>query len=84
MKKIPIYDSTVDVFRTYENIDLNNVNEYCFVIISQNYDDYNSPCFGRIFCTPSEVGFQMAVAQNDGTLYVRGHNYARWSEWKTI
>lgn len=84
MKHLSVYDSSVNQFRTYENIDLNSVNEYCFVRITINPSDYNAPCFGRVFCTPQEIGFQIAVGQNDGSLYVRGHNYERWSDWKTI
>ena len=84
MKKLAVYDSSVNQFRTYTNIDLDSVNEYCFVQITANTTENNAPCFGRVMCTPQDVGFQIAVAQNDGTLYVRGHNWMTWSDWKAI
>lgn len=84
MKKLAVYDSSVKQFRTYENIDLNSVNEYCFVMITMNPNNYNAPCHGRALCTPRNIGFQIIVDQNFGTLYARGHNYAAWTDWKSI
>jgi hypothetical protein len=63
-------------------MDLNTVNEYCFVSIEANPSAYNAPAPGRYLCTPRLIGFQIGVSMNDGRIYSRGHNWSGFSDWK--
>ena len=71
-------------FAEYRNIDLNTVNEYCFVVIDSNSESYNAPAAARYLCTPQAVGFQIGVDMNAGNFYARGHNWGGFSDWRNF
>lgn len=71
-------------FAEYRNIDLNTVNEYCFVVIDSNSESYNAPAPARYLCTPQAVGFQIGVDMNAGNFYARGHNWGGFSDWRNF
>lgn len=71
-------------FAEYRNIDLNTVNEYCFVVIDSNSESYNAPAAARYLCTPQAVGFQIGVDMNAGNFYARGHNWGGFNDWRNF
>lgn len=77
-----VYSRTT--FAEYRNIDLNTVNEYCFVVIDSNSESYNAPAPARYLCTPQAVGFQIGVDMNAGNFYARGHNWGGFSDWRNF
>lgn len=71
-------------FAEYSNVDLNMVNEYCFVVIDSNSESYNAPSVGRYLCTPQAIGFQIGIDMNAGNFYARGHNWGSFSDWRSF
>lgn len=71
-------------FAEYSNVDLNMVNEYCFVVIDSNSESYNAPSIGRYLCTPQAIGFQIGIDMNAGNFYARGHNWGSFSDWRSF
>ncbi len=71
-------------FAEYSNVDLNMVNEYCFVVIDSNSESYNAPSVGRYLCTPQAIGFQIGIDMNAGNFYARGHNWGGFSDWRSF
>lgn len=71
-------------FAEYSNVDLNMVNEYCFVVINSNSESYNAPSVGRYLCTPQAIGFQIGIDMNAGNFYARGHNWGDFSDWRSF
>ena len=71
-------------FAEYSNVDLNMVNEYCFVVINSNSESYNAPSVGRYLCTPQAIGFQIGIDMNAGNFYARGHNWGGFSDWRSF
>lgn len=71
-------------FAEYSNVDLNMVNEYCFVVIDSNSESYNAPSVGRYLCTPQAIGFQIGIDMNAGNFYARGHNWGNFSDWRSF
>lgn len=71
-------------FAEYSNVDLNMVNEYCFVVIDSNSESYNAPSAGRYLCTPQAIGFQIGIDMNAGNFYARGHNWGGFSDWRSF
>lgn len=71
-------------FAEYSNVDLNMVNEYCFVVIESNFESYNAPSIGRYLCTPQAIGFQIGIDMNTGNFYARGHNWGSFSDWRSF
>ena len=77
-----VYSRTT--FAEYSNVDLNMVNEYCFVVIDSNSESYNAPSVGRYLCTPQAIGFQIGIDMNAGNFYARGHNWGSFSDWRSF
>ncbi|HIT65805.1 MAG TPA: hypothetical protein IAB61_00960 [Candidatus Merdisoma merdipullorum] len=71
-------------FAEYSNVDLNMVNEYCFVAIEINPESYNAPSVGRYLCTPQAIGFQIGIDMNAGNFHARGHNWVGFSNWRSF
>lgn len=71
-------------FTEYRNVNLNTVNEYCFVVIDSNYESYNAPSLGRYLCTPQAIGFQIGIDMNTGKIYARGHNWNNFGDWRSF